>query len=478
MFGPGGNQGDDVPAAYLNYILFDQQFNTLDMGWQPVTGSSYFNKAKLEFDPVIIREAGYIFVYLSYENESDNYVYFDDMKVTHTKNNVIQYNEYYPFGLQTGNSWTRENSSNNFLYNAANELNRNNGWYEMFYRGYDPELGRMLQVDPYASSFASHSPFNYSLNNPITNNDPSGGYAWLSYIPTGRDRYDQIHDGYNALFGMVNFDVGGGYFPGSGDHWTDAYNTGYNSYSSSYIDWAIYSGNFDILSEGHYANDGRGSFSFSPISNAYWVDFDNIIITKDRNGNAIIHGKRSKLIIETNSGIIDYLSNHWVAQSGGNDPNAFYRSMADLIRNTPFFGINSPNPFYGAEAMYMDSGGSLVGAEKDGGVFFILAGKEKGTFKTFSELAGGISTEAGVGFEVGRVDISGNPNDFTSDYLYGLRDKVWVSVSPFGEVISVGGAYAWSSINGRTVSTSSVQLGIGVSPFPFLSGGYNHGRIK
>ncbi len=53
----------------------------------------------------------------------------DDITMTHTKSNDIQYNvyppkrqrrgEYYPFGMQTANSWTRENATgNNFLAKA------------------------------------------------------------------------------------------------------------------------------------------------------------------------------------------------------------------------------------------------------------------------------------------------------------------------------------------------------------------------
>jgi len=40
----------------------------------------------------VIKKEGYLFVYLSYEDDSQNWVYFDDFKVTHTKTNVIQYN--------------------------------------------------------------------------------------------------------------------------------------------------------------------------------------------------------------------------------------------------------------------------------------------------------------------------------------------------------------------------------------------------
>ena len=47
----------------------------------------------------------------------------------------------------------------------------------MFYRGYDPALGRMLQVDPFAVMYASSTTYNYGLNNPVAFNDPSGGRA-------------------------------------------------------------------------------------------------------------------------------------------------------------------------------------------------------------------------------------------------------------------------------------------------------------
>src|SRR5688572_31953718 len=98
----------------------------------------------------VITEPGYVYIYLSNENGTPIEVYFDDFKVTHTKTNVIQYNEYYPFGLQASTSWTRENNKNDFLYNAGSELNTNSGWYETFFRGYDATLGRFMQVDPLA----------------------------------------------------------------------------------------------------------------------------------------------------------------------------------------------------------------------------------------------------------------------------------------------------------------------------------------
>jgi RHS repeat-associated protein len=122
-----------------------------------------------------VKEAGYIFVYLSYEDQSNNYVYFDDFKITHTKSNLIQGSEYYPFGMQTGNSWTREAvTGNNYLANGGTELNATTQLYDLHYRNYDAALGRMFQLDPMASKYGGLTPYNYSLNNPTNLNDPLG----------------------------------------------------------------------------------------------------------------------------------------------------------------------------------------------------------------------------------------------------------------------------------------------------------------
>jgi len=176
FFGTGGNQGDARPAAYLNYILFDKNYNVLDGGWQ-LAPATTFTRQKLAFPTKAIKEEGYIYTWLSYDDDSNNFVYFDDFKVTHTKTNVIQYNDYYPFGLQASTSWTRSDSRNNFLYNEGSELNTSNGWYETFFRGYDAALARFVQVDPQAAQTHSMSPYQYGNNNPVLLNDPLGLFA-------------------------------------------------------------------------------------------------------------------------------------------------------------------------------------------------------------------------------------------------------------------------------------------------------------
>lgn len=84
-------------------------------------------------------------VFFSNENPTLTDVYFDDVTITRTPTNVIQYNEYYLYGLQAGTSWTRDESKNSYLYNAGSELNATSGWYDLFFRNYDPALGRLYR---------------------------------------------------------------------------------------------------------------------------------------------------------------------------------------------------------------------------------------------------------------------------------------------------------------------------------------------
>ncbi|MFO0507730.1 MAG: RHS repeat-associated core domain-containing protein, partial [bacterium] len=226
QIGLAPNLGDGRPSAYLNYILFDQQYKVVDMGWTAVPSTASFAKQKISIPQITVKEAGYMFVYLSYETASNNWVYFDDFKVTQTKTNVLQYNEYYPFNLNTSNSWTRENATaNNFLANGGTELNTTTGVYDLDYRNYDPILGRMNQVDPMASQYSSLTPYNYSFNDPVTFNDPDGADP-IKKEPLPTDANPDPGTGWGAwhLPGM-----GGGSSRIGFGHWSDRYSGYFNS---------------------------------------------------------------------------------------------------------------------------------------------------------------------------------------------------------------------------------------------------------
>jgi hypothetical protein len=92
-------------------ILLDAAFSQLKGSTQAYVAASY-----------PITQAGYAFLYVSNEQPTLTDVYFDDVKMTHTSK-IIPYNEYYPFGMQSSESYTKANSTNNFLYDQGGELN-------------------------------------------------------------------------------------------------------------------------------------------------------------------------------------------------------------------------------------------------------------------------------------------------------------------------------------------------------------------
>ncbi|MCA4897903.1 MAG: hypothetical protein ING88_03905 [Cytophagales bacterium] len=169
------------PKLFVNILLFDKNYVLIDAAWQQIDGGEQpvGNGTKLPHDfmsaELTAREPGFAYVYFSNESATLVEGYFDDVTMTYTPGNILQYNEYYPFGLQTANSWTRENTTgNNFLFNGGTELNSTTGVYDLHYRNYDPVLGRMTQVDPVAGKYASLTPYNYAFNSPANLNDPLG----------------------------------------------------------------------------------------------------------------------------------------------------------------------------------------------------------------------------------------------------------------------------------------------------------------
>jgi RHS repeat-associated protein len=174
---------EGAPKAYLNWIVFDRNVDVKDFGFMPVTtaaketGSDGAHE-RLFKDNIVIREPGYIYIYLSNEeNTNPVEVFFDDFKVEHVKSAVVQTDEYYPFGL-IFNSYARENNvTQNYLYNSKelqDELNL--GWYDYGARMYMADIGRWGVVDP-MSELTFLSPFNYVENNPVNLIDPTGMFS-------------------------------------------------------------------------------------------------------------------------------------------------------------------------------------------------------------------------------------------------------------------------------------------------------------
>jgi RHS repeat-associated protein len=189
-----GLKSEAAPKAYLNWIVCDRDYNPIlgECGFVQIgstgtlpkeNGTNIAHEWLKRATPLKINQPGYVYIYLSNENETSVEVFFDDFKVEHKKSPVVQMDDYYPFGL-TFNSYSRENSTENrYLYNQGTgdkkfntervtDLGLNIDLTK--YRAYDPAIGRWWQVDPKTDELYGWTPYNYAFNNPILYNDPEG----------------------------------------------------------------------------------------------------------------------------------------------------------------------------------------------------------------------------------------------------------------------------------------------------------------
>jgi RHS repeat-associated protein len=182
MIGPGEWEDDNAPKAYLNFILFDKDFIPYDMGWDQIGIEALENGTDVDHDTLelsaVVREPGYIYIYLSNENNKIVDVYFDDLMIEHHLGPVVQQGDYYAFGLNF-NSYQRENSTvNNFLYNGKEKQDELDlGWMDYGARMFDASIGRWMTTDPLSCLSRRWSPYTYAYDNPIRFVDPDGMYS-------------------------------------------------------------------------------------------------------------------------------------------------------------------------------------------------------------------------------------------------------------------------------------------------------------
>ena len=180
----GKQQG--VPPAYLNYLVYDTDFQLVDQGFVQVSQEAATQVGSRSADgegetltlDVAVKQNGYLYAYLSHDVESSSpsatAVYFDDFTVEHEGISIVQHNDYYAFGAVYQQSANRV-LSNRYLYQGK-ELQAELGLalYDFHARQYDPLLGRMNSVDPMAASWDGMSPYVGMANNPISYVDPDG----------------------------------------------------------------------------------------------------------------------------------------------------------------------------------------------------------------------------------------------------------------------------------------------------------------
>ena len=162
---------DNVPKAYLNYIVFDKNLVFQRFGFSQVSAAGNGAHEGLRISTGDITTPGFVYVYVSNETNANLNVFFDDLRVTHQYAPIAISMDYYPFGLpMEARSYAREDYRFGYQGEFA-EKDEETGWNAFQLRMYDPKIGRWLSPDPYGEF---HSPYLAMGNNP-GQYDPTGG---------------------------------------------------------------------------------------------------------------------------------------------------------------------------------------------------------------------------------------------------------------------------------------------------------------
>jgi RHS repeat-associated protein len=162
------NANTQVPKAFINYILFDDQFKSIASGFAPVGANSvltdYATVSALHNIPVT--KNGFVYIYCS--NESPVDVFFDNLQVMHARGPILEETHYYPFGLTmagisskaAGGIQNKEKTFQGQRFDDDLGLN----WIQFKWRNHDAQIGRFIEIDPLSDKYVCNSTYAFSEN--------------------------------------------------------------------------------------------------------------------------------------------------------------------------------------------------------------------------------------------------------------------------------------------------------------------------
>jgi RHS repeat-associated protein len=181
----GSNPGGNTPQAFLTILFFDERFKFIaaadgGVAQQQVASSVTADGSTLVRNDIKAPKNGYAYVYVS--NQSNQDVFFDNLKVQVVTGNIIEENHYYAYGLKIAAISSKKLPDtyegvikNNYLYNDKELFDDGDlNWYDYGFRNYDPQIGRFPQIDPLTDYFPFLTPYQYASCEPIANIDLDG----------------------------------------------------------------------------------------------------------------------------------------------------------------------------------------------------------------------------------------------------------------------------------------------------------------
>jgi RHS repeat-associated protein len=174
------------PKAYLNWLVFDQNFALVNGGYVRMTdaakeyGQDVMHEKLSAEIPIIT--SGFVYVYLSNENESVVEVYYDQFAVALRKSPVIDATDLYPYGAPALSSTREFSLKQNKLLNGKetqDELGYN--VVDLGQRDIDPFVPVFPTIDRFAEKYYSISPYQYTGGNPVAFVDINGDSLWINY---------------------------------------------------------------------------------------------------------------------------------------------------------------------------------------------------------------------------------------------------------------------------------------------------------